>query len=209
VPAIVIDPSSWTTDQLTPAIEWLRAGGVVAFPTDTLYGLAVDPLSSHAVHALFDLKGRVGNAALPLIAASIAQVESFCGGLDADSHRLAARFWPGPLSIVCAAPATVDPGVHAGQGTIAIRVPNHPVAQALAASFGRPVTATSANLSGKPPAQSAAELTPDLTARIFVIDAGPAAGGAPSTIVDVRMRPPRLIRDGAVPWNRVLESLQA
>ncbi len=209
MPVILIDPSAWDAKQLTPAIEWLRAGGVVAFPTDTLYGLGVDPLSSRAVRALFDLKGRAAGAALPLIAASIAQVESFCGGLDADAQRLADRFWPGPLSIVCTAPTDVHPGVHAGQGTVAIRVPNHPVAQALAAAFGRPITATSANLSGEPPARSAAELTTDLAARIFVVDAGPAAGGAPSTIVDVRTRPPRLIREGAVPWNRVLESLQA
>ena len=209
MPVVVVDPLAARPGELAGAVDWLRGGGIVAFPTDTLYGFAVDPLSAAAVRALNDLKGRASGAALPLIAASIAQVEAFCGALDSDTRRLTMRFWPGPLSIVCAAPAAVDRGVHAGQGTVAIRVPNHPVAKALAAAFGRPITATSANVSGEAPARSAAELAPDLAARVFVVDGGPAAGGAPSTIVDVRTQPPRLIREGAVPWKRVLESLQA
>jgi L-threonylcarbamoyladenylate synthase len=206
---LVVDPSKCEPADLAAAVEWLRTDGVVAFPTDTYYGLAVDPTSSRAVTALFELKGRSGDAALPLIGAAIEQVEAFVGPFDASTKRLAARFWPGPLSLICPAPPHVDAGVHAGQQTVAIRVPDHRVARMLAAAFGRPLTATSANRSGEPPARTAVDLDPVFGASVLVVDAGPTAGGPPSTIVDARISPPALVRAGAVPWSRVLESLGA
>ena len=183
---------------------------MVAFPTDTFYGLAVDPMSASAVERLFALKGRPADAALPLIAGSFEQVTRAVGPLGERGTRLAARFWPGPLSLLCDAPGTLVPAVHAGTGAVAVRVPDHPVARGFALLFGAPITATSANRSGEPPARSGADLAaiaghPDL----FVIDAGETAGGAPATIVDARGRPPRLVRAGAIAWERVLESLQA
>lgn len=190
------------------AAAWLRRGGIVALPTDTFYGLAVDPASAAAVRALFDLKGRDAGAALPLIAASIEQVEAFCGPLAGTTRRLAEAFWPGPLSLVWAAPAAVAPEVHAGLGTVAIRVPAHALARALAAAFGRPVTATSANPSGAPPARTVADLGAIARdPRVLVIDGGPAPGGAPSTIVDARQDPPALVRAGEIAWERVLGSI--
>jgi len=206
---LAIDPVTCSVDDLAPAAEHLRTGGIVAFPTDTFYGLAVDPRSAAAVRALFDLKGRPGDAALPVIAASIAQVDSCFGALDAASRRVADRFWPGALSLIQPAPVAFDAGVHAGQKTVAVRVPDHRVARLLADAFSHPITATSANLSGAPPAQTPEHLAASIRAGALVIDGGPAPGGLPSTIVDARMSPPRLVRAGAVPWNRVLESLQA
>ncbi|HXT69901.1 MAG TPA: L-threonylcarbamoyladenylate synthase [Vicinamibacterales bacterium] len=203
---IEIDPSSWTRAELEPAVAWLRAGKVVALPTDTLYGLAVDPASEVAVKTLFQIKGRETSAALPLIAGSRAQVDAWCG-LGAAARRLADAFWPGPLSIVCDAPKSVVPAVHAGRRTIAIRVPAHPLARGLAEAFGMPLTSTSANRSGQPPAQRVAELAAIDDERVLVIDGGDTAGGAPSTIVDVRATPPTLIRAGAIEWDRVLHSL--
>lgn len=190
------------------AAEWLRRGGVVAFPTDTFYGLAVDPTSPAAVRALFDLKGRDANVAVPLIAASLDQVDAFCGPLTGATGRLARTFWPGPLSLVWAAPPAVAREVHAGRETVAIRVPAHDLARALAAAFGRPVTATSANPSGAPPARTVAEL--DAIAhdpRLLILDGGAAPGGAPSTIVDARQDPPALVRAGEIAWDRVLGSI--
>jgi L-threonylcarbamoyladenylate synthase len=187
----------------------LRTAGIVVFPTDTFYGLAVDPESAVAVGRLFELKGRSGDAALPVIAASIDQVEACFGRLDAATRDLAGRFWPGPLSLILPAPPSFDAGVHAGHGTVAVRVPDHRAARLLADAFAHPITATSANLSGAPPAQTPEHLAASIRARAFVIDAGPAPGGLPSTIVDARTSPPRLVRAGAVPWDRVLESLQA
>lgn len=202
-----VDATTCTPGALRPAVEWLQAGKVVAFPTDTLYGLAVDPASEAAVHALFELKGRDVGAALPLIAASRSQVESWCG-LSASARRLADEFWPGPLSLVCDAPRSVVPAVHAGRRSVAIRVPAHQIARALTAAWGAPLTATSANRSGEPPAHVAAELATIDDDRLLVIDGGPTVGGLPSTIVDARATPVVLVRAGAIEWNRVLHSLQ-
>jgi L-threonylcarbamoyladenylate synthase len=195
--------------ELEPAVAWLRRGGIVAFPTDTFYGLAVDPRSDAAVRALFDLKGRDVRAAIPLIAASTRQVEAICGPLTPQAARLAAAWWPGPLSLVCDAPANIAAGIHGGRRSIAIRVPAHAIARGLAEALGAVITSTSANLSGAPASASAddlGEIADD--ARVFVIDGGPTAGGAPSTIVDARTARVELVRDGAIPWDRVLESLQ-
>jgi L-threonylcarbamoyladenylate synthase len=207
MPRVSVNPTSCRPEDLLAAVEWLRAGGIVAYPTDTLYGLAVDPASDGAVRTLFQLKGRQAAVALPLIAASRAQVESWCG-LSAAARRLADEFWPGPLSLICDAPGTVVPAVHAGRRSVAIRVPAHPVARALAAAWGSPITATSANRSGGRPAQLAADLEGLADDRVFVIDGGDTAGGLPSTIVDARAMPVQLVRDGAILWERVLNSLQ-
>jgi L-threonylcarbamoyladenylate synthase len=199
-----IDPGA-AAAPLAEAALWIRRGGIVAFPTDTFYGLAVDPRAAPAVDALFDLKGRDATVALPLIAASVEQVDVFCGPLAGTTRRLATAFWPGPLSLICTAPARVAAAVHAGRGTVAIRVPAHDVARALASAFGAPVTATSANPSGAPPARTMADLAPIAhDARLLILDAGDAPGGAPSTIVDARTDPPTLVRAGAIAWDRVL-----
>jgi L-threonylcarbamoyladenylate synthase len=206
MPVLKIDARAFDPADLDPAVAHLQAGGVVAFPTDTFYGLAVDPLQPAAVGKLFALKGRAAGEAVPLISVSIEDVEQFCGPLGPAGSTLARTFWPGPLSLLVTAPASVGASVHAGTNAVAIRVPDHPVARALAALVGRPITATSANRSGRPPAQDAAALE-QLDAGLFVIDAGRTPGGAPSTIVDARVSPPRLIRAGQVAWDRVLKSL--
>lgn len=204
---VEVDPAVCRESELAEAVSWLREGHVVAYPTDTLYGLAVNPESESAVRLLFQIKGREPSAALPLIAASRAQVDAWCG-LGAASRRLADAFWPGPLSLVCDAPVQVVPAVHAGRRTVAIRVPAHLIARLLASAWGGPITATSANRSGTPPAQRAEDLAALADDRLLVIDGGPTAGGPPSTIVDARDTPPLLIREGAISWNRVLHSLQ-
>ncbi|MFO7301261.1 MAG: L-threonylcarbamoyladenylate synthase [Acidobacteriota bacterium] len=204
---LVVGPEYVDADSLRQAADWLRAGGLVVYPTDTYYGIAADPASSAAVRAVFDVKGRASGEALPLVAASLEQVRAACGELSIRSAELAEVFWPGPLSLVLDAPSWMVPEVHAGRGTIAIRVPNHPVARALAEAFGRPITATSANRSGRPPVARVDELGDLLDdPRLFVIDAGPTPGGAPSTLVDARRDPPACLRHGAIPWNRVLTS---
>jgi L-threonylcarbamoyladenylate synthase len=195
--------------EVAAAVAWLRGGGIVAFPTDTLYGLTADPSSADAMAALFDLKGRAAGVAVPFIAASSAQVFAWAPAASAATRRLAARFWPGPLSRVMAAPPSIVAAARAADGTVAVRVPAHDVARALADAWGAPLPATSANRSGEPPAASAAQLgVIARDARVRVIDAGPSPGGAPSTIVDARHAAIVLVRAGAVPWNRVLESLQ-
>ena len=208
VPVLVVDPASCGAVDVAPAAAWLRDGGIVALPTDTFYGFAVDPRSTKAVASLFALKGRAADAALPLIAGSLPQVERTCGPLSSETRRLAAAYWPGPLSLMLDAPKEVAAAVHGGTGAVAIRVPAHRVARLLAEVFGYPLTATSANRSGEPPATEATRLGALDGGGVFVIDGGATPGGAPSTIVDVRGRVPRLVRAGGIAWERVLESLR-
>jgi L-threonylcarbamoyladenylate synthase len=203
-----VDPATCTAADLATAGAWLTNGGIVAFPTDTLYGLAVNVRDAAAVRRLFDLKGRSARAALPLIAASTAQVVAATGALTAREAILASTFWPGPLSVVRDAPAWMPAEVHGGHRTVAIRVPNHRVARSLAEAFGGLIAATSANRSGEPPAAAAADLGAiGDDARVLVIDGGATHGGAPSTLVDVRGSQPVCLREGAVTWDRVLNSL--
>jgi L-threonylcarbamoyladenylate synthase len=122
--------------------------------------------------------------------------------------RLAAQFWPGPLSLVVDSPASIVREVHGGRGTIAIRVPAHRLAQALCAGSGTPLTATSANRSGAPAASPAGALGFEADEHLLVIDGGATTGGLPSTIVDARGASPVLVRHGSIAWNRVLESTE-
>lgn len=198
----VIDPAL-----IAHASAVLRRGGVVVYPTDTFYGLAVDPRMPDAVARLFALKGRIGGQAPPLIACDEHQAEAAVH-MDEPAQRLARAFWPGPLSIVLAAREAICPDARAADGTIAVRVPASDVARALARTFGFCVTATSANRSGEPPSTSAAGVADMLASGVdFILDGGETPGGAPSTLVDVRGEP-RLVRAGAVPWDRVLRSIE-
>jgi L-threonylcarbamoyladenylate synthase len=188
------------------AVEAMRRGLVVAYPTDTLYGLAVDPANAGAVTKLFALKGRDLARAIPLIAADLSQVRAWTT-VTPLAERLAEAFWPGPLTLVLRAAVNIDTRVLAEDGTVAIRVPDHAVARALAAAAGCPVTSTSANPSGQPPTADADEVARALPAVDVLIDGGLTPGGAPSTIVDATGSLPVLIRAGAIAWERVLESL--
>ena len=128
--------------------------------------------------------------------------------LDPASRRLAAAFWPGPLTLVIPAWPPLDARVHAGRGTVAVRVPDHPVARLLADACGWPITSTSANRSGDPAAKDPDAVRVALGGLLDgLIDAGPSPGGEPSTIVDASGAVPMLLRAGAVPWDRVLECL--
>jgi L-threonylcarbamoyladenylate synthase len=208
VQRLTIDPLAPDRTIVEAAAAMLRGGGIVAYPTDTLYGLAVDPRSDAAVARLFDVKGRDSASAIPLIAADVAMAErTAANGFGPLEHRLAAAFWPGPLTIVVAATPKMSAAL-APAGTLGVRVPAHAVARGLSAAFGDCITATSANLSGRPACASAEEVAAALHHRIdLLLDAGPAPGGAPSTIVELVHGRPVLRRPGAVPWDRVLESV--
>ena len=193
---------------LEDAVKALRAGEIVAYPTDTLYGLAVDPRLEAAVERLCRAKDREVGDGLPLIAGDLEQVESFVGCVSDLGRRLAARFWPGPLTLLLTAQRALVPGVGAGDGSLAIRVPASAVARQFALLAKHPITATSANRHGMAPASTGREVVEAFGSDVaLVIEHQTALVGAPSTIVDVRAARPRLIRDGVVPWDRVLQSL--
>jgi L-threonylcarbamoyladenylate synthase len=204
---IVTDPVVPAEATITEAAEVLRRGGVVAYPTDTLYGLGVDPRCDAAVERLFALKGRGAGAAIALIAADAAQAEG-AGRFGPVDRRLAAAFWPGPLTIVVPAAAAFSP-LLSPRGTVGVRVPAHAVARALACALGECLTATSANRSGEMAAVTADEVSGTFGGGIdLLLDAGPAPGGPPSTIVEVIGSRLTLHRAGAIAWERVLESIE-
>jgi L-threonylcarbamoyladenylate synthase len=202
-----VRPDAPEAHAIREAVDVLKRGGIVAYPTDTLYGLAVDPRNGEAVDRLFAVKGRDQATAIPLIAGSIDQAEQFAVLTDLD-RKLAAAFWPGPLTIVVAPRAGLAPRLFGGLATIAIRVPDHPCARALASAYDACVTSTSANRSGQPPAQTADEVAAALGGAIdLLLDGGATVGGAPSTIVEIGAEGPTLVRAGAIAWDRVLRSL--
>jgi L-threonylcarbamoyladenylate synthase len=191
------------------AADVIRRGGVVAFPTDTLYGLAADPFNADAVRRIFDVKGRSGDRGLPLVAADTAQVERSIGSLSPTASRLASRFWPGPLTLLLPAPASLDADVTGQTGRVGVRVPAHPVARQLCEAAGSVLIATSANVSGQPATNDPEDVAAALSLRIdALLDVGKTPGGAPSTIVDVLDEPPRLIRAGAISWDDVQSCLK-
>jgi L-threonylcarbamoyladenylate synthase len=210
---VTIDARQPAAGAIDEAVAVLVAGGVVAMPTDTLYGLAADPFSTAAIARVFAIKGRSAERAMPLVAADIDQVVSQIGPLSEVARLLASRYWPGPLTLLVARPPSIPADVAGGRGEIGVRVPAHTVTRELCRASGRLLTATSANLSGEP-----ASNDPDDVARSLdiagpagidlLLDAGRTPGGAPSTIVGVTGRDVRLVRPGAIAWDEVQACIQ-
>jgi len=190
------------------AVDALRRGELVAYPTETLYGLAVDPRQPDAVARLRRVKGREARLGLPLIAGSLTQVESDLGPLPRLGRRLAETFWPGPLTLIFVPTANLDAGITAADTSVAVRVPGAEPARRLALACGHPITATSANPAGKRPAATGDEVESLFGPVIsLILEQAGALQGAPSTIVDIRGDVPVLVRAGIVSWDRVLQSV--
>ena len=187
------------------AASALADGDVVAVPTDTVYGLAVDPSQPEAVARLFALKGRPDDVPLPILVAGQDQVAMVAGGLEPAAAQLAARFWPGPLTLVVPRRSgfTVDlGGPPAARQTVGVRRPDHPVVVALCELLG-PLAVTSANLHGAPPATTADEVVAAFAGvdqPAVVIDGG-TCDGVPSTVVECRGPASRCLREGALAWS--------
>jgi L-threonylcarbamoyladenylate synthase len=201
---VFVDPDAPQRDAIQEAAKWIVNGGLVGLPTDTLYGLAADPFSRDAVARVFAAKGRMSERALPLIAASIDQVAEHLGQLSESGRLLAQRFWPGPLTLLLPAPPALAREVAGGTGRVGVRVPANAVARAICDEAGRPVTATSANVSGEPATADPDQVERTLADRLdLLIDTGHTNGGAPSTIVDVAGSDPVLVRAGAISWDDI------
>ncbi|MGC8786735.1 MAG: L-threonylcarbamoyladenylate synthase [Anaerolineae bacterium] len=181
------------------AVALLRAGQVIVFPTDTVYGLGAHGFIASAVEKLFALKGREPRKAIPLLLASIEDVTKVAIDIPPIAWRLAERFWPGPVTLVLPKAATVLDVLTAGGNSIAVRIPGHEIALQLIAALGTPLAATSANLSGQPEAVTAEEAQAIFGDRVpLILDAGRCPGGVPSTVVDVTVSPPLIRRRGAL-----------
>ena len=203
-----IDPGKPDAEKLAEAVRVLYKGGVIAFPTETFYGLGADARNETAVEKIFRIKGRNFRNPLSVIVANDREVIPLVEEIPAVAKILMQTFWPGPLTLVFRASSSVLPRLTADTGKIGIRVSSHPIARFLAAGLAGPLTATSANPSGGPECSSA-----DAVIRTLgdlpdaVIDGGETPGGAGSTILDVTVFPPRILREGAIPRSLILNAL--
>lgn len=185
--------------QLKIAVNALANGGVVALPTDTLYGLAACAFDEAAVAKIFKTKGRDAATALPLLLADAADARRCGVDLPPAMWLLAEKFWPGALTLVVRKSDAVPYVVTAGRDTVGLRVPDHPLPRAVARALGSPITGTSANCSGMPGLTTAQAVRDELGDRIdFVLDGGDAPGGVPSTVLDLSEDAPRVLRQGAI-----------
>ena len=195
--------------ELSAAVEALRAGLVVGIPTDTVYGLAVDPTRVGATAALFSAKGRPTSLELPVLVAGVDQAEALAGpdGLAPVARLLAERFWPGALTVVVARRAGVEWELGGTGDTVGLRCPASEVARSLCRAVG-PLATTSANRHGRPPLVTAEALAAEFGPELLVVDGGRCAG-APSTVADVSADPVRCLRAGGVAWDEVERALSA
>lgn len=191
---------------MAETVAALRAGQVVAIPTDTVYGLAVDPFRAGATDRLFALKRRPTDVALPVLVADQDQALSLAAGVSDTARRLMARYWPGPLTLVLDRNPDVAADLGANQATIGLRCPDHRFVRALCAAAG-PLAVTSANLHGQPTLPTAADVATTFgDAVALVLDGGPCAG-QPSTVVDCTGEAPKLLREGRIPWEEITAAL--
>jgi L-threonylcarbamoyladenylate synthase len=194
-----IDSRAPSSETLGLAVEILRSGGLVAFPTESFYGLGADALAPGAVERVFSVKGRPESKPLLVLVDSVAMAESLVSDLPVGARELMTRHWPGPLTLVLRAAAGVPERLTGGTGTIGVRMPAHPVALALVKAAGRPVTAPSANPSDAPPPATALAVRRYFEDAVdLILDGGATAGGTGSTIADCTVWPPRVLRQGPV-----------
>ena len=184
-----VDPRQPDAAILAEALTALRGGGLVIVPTETVYGLAADDRNPAALAKLFEAKGRPQDKPIALLAAGVDELERHGAKLPPAARRLAAKFWPGPLTLVLDSPA----------GWLGFRIPDHPATLALLRVWGGVLAVTSANRSGEPPATTAAAALAMLAPFVaLALDAGPAAGGVPSTVVKVDGERVEMLRAGAI-----------
>lgn len=202
-----VDPHRPDREVLAHAARMIGEGCVVAYPTETYYGLGANAFDAIACGRIIELKGRGWEKRLPLIVADLEQIRVLCDELSPCLRRLAEVFWPGPLTLVIPIRSGLG-GDLANQSTAAVRVSGLPLARELALAVGMPLTATSANPSDRAPAQSAGDVDCGVGGGVdLLLDGGPTAGGRPSTIVDVSGAKPRLLRSGPVDFEDVLKAL--
>ena len=189
----------------------LDAGQLVALPTDTFYGLAVDPVNLRAVDRIYELKERSRHKPLSLLISDVAEAYALARSCDNAFDRLAERFWPGPLTIIVKAGAKLPLRVTANTGNVALRVPEAAIPRAVCARLGLPITATSANLHGLPECTSAGSVNDQLGGMIpMIVDGGPTARAIPTTIVDLTGDDGAwsILREGAIPTYEIALCLQ-
>ena len=193
---------------LAKAGEHIRAGEVVVYPTETLYGLGADATNADAIRKIFLMKGRLESSPIPVIVADMEMLRELVEEVNLISERLIKSFWPGPLTIIFDAKKSLPAELTAGTGSIGVRIPDSSVAVELVRAACRPLTATSANLSGKQPPSSMSEILSQLAKKpAMIIDVGELPSSAPSTVVDPRGKKVKILRQGAIGEKAIMEVL--
>ena len=206
---IRVDKDHPDTDIINQAAGILKTGGLVIFPAACLYGIAANALSVDAVEKVFQLKQRSRNNPILVLIKNMDQLDRLVTTIPDKARILMNQFWPGGLTLVFDAAGSVNPKLTAGRHKLGIRLPGHPVAQALVNSVDFPVTGTSANLSGRPGCTRTNMLCPEIIEKAdLVLDSGPVKGGAGSTVVDVTCTPPKILRQGAIPATDIYACLK-
>jgi len=203
-----VDPDNPDTKAIRTAADAIRRGELVIFPTETVYGLAADAFNEDAVKLVYDAKGRRDHEPLPVQVDGIEGVFKAAEFLPPLAGRLARLYWPGPLTLVLTRSAALPSLVTAGKGTVGVRVPDHPVALALVKEVGSPIVATSANLSGGPAPTNAEQAIRAVGEKVSVVlDGGKARFGVSSTVVDMTVSPPRILRVGTIGVDEIRKVL--
>jgi L-threonylcarbamoyladenylate synthase len=196
-----------STDAISRALEILKAGGLVSFPTDTVYGVGALVFDGKAVESIYAAKDRPVEKAIPVLIGDSEDLERVGTDIPDSAHKLASRFWPGPLTILVPKRADLPEAVSATP-TVGVRVPDHPVAGALLRLAG-PMAVTSANISGKSSPVTAEEAYEQLAGRIdLVIDGGKTPGGVPSTLVDCTSSELKVLREGPISLDQLISALE-
>ncbi|MDZ7337703.1 MAG: L-threonylcarbamoyladenylate synthase [candidate division KSB1 bacterium] len=205
---IMVNPDTPDMALLAQAAEVIRQGGVIAYPTDTVYGLGADPHNDAAVSRIFAIKGRQASKALSLIVADADQLQGLGAKPSEAALKLMEAFWPGPLTLVLPLAKGVRMPALRGQAKVAVRIPASRLCRELATLCG-PITATSANRSGEREPTTAAEVEAALGRQLdLIIDGGRSPSAIPSTIVDVSIHPPVVLRAGAIPEPHIRAALE-
>ncbi len=193
--------------QIQYALTTLNNGGILAFPTDTVYGLGALAFDNAAIENIYTAKNRPIEKAIPILIGDLSDLDQVADNIPSMALRFAARFWPGPLTCIVPKKQALPLAVSATH-TVAVRIPNHPDAQALLRAAG-PMAVTSANISGQPSPSTAEEVHLQLNGRIpLILDGGTTPGGVPSTLVDCTGKEPVLLRDGPISLADLLSALQ-
>jgi len=201
---IKIDPARYDPELVREARESILGGGVVIFPTETFYGLGASAFSVSGVQKIYALKDRDRGKPLSIVVADLAAAEACAENPPAAFFDLARRFWPGPLTLVVRARPLFPSEMLGGGRTIAMRVPGMAWLQSFLKDLGVPLTATSANRSGGEEISDPVRILAEFREQdVTIIDGGPTPGGLPSTIVDLTVDPPKILREGAIPTSRI------
>ena len=186
-------------EQIKKAVAILKKGGVLAFPTDTVYGLGAMADNPAAIRRIFEIKKRPLSLALPLLLSEAEEVDNVAVTIPELARCLIARFWPGALTVILKKAAWVPDVLTAGSSNVAVRVPAHPVPVALVRGMEMALVGTSANIHGRPSPVTSTEVKEQLADSVdFIIDGGQTPGGIESTVIDVTVVPPRILRQGAI-----------